>query len=1344
MGLPYYNLKLKRQPIKTGHLTVKPVGGKPSRVESLSPSLSKLGFTAPAQSATERLASNGNLAHILNDKPTSLFGSYLARNPNKYSVLIPRPNNRHKNYSNDKLDVSDLKVSNRSFDPIEIDQNISRKRPEMLIIYNFSPIFLGDPKNNILSPIGKLIEIQHQASYIKRDTISEITLNIQKASTDKDVAEYGKLLNSFNKKLNDLESLLTTYNNLHANKEEIKQKFNIKTISSTVNPIDKFVETLFGATGNTTQFKAGPSIKEFCKRRMGYTETQFNGFTNTKIYIQLLADLKNIIDNYSFNLLDLKDSDRPNDSSATVIDRTYTTNDGFSFNVSTLRSNKEPINAINLTTFNKILSSLPTTPASRIKILINTLSKEYRISSELGDPNNRGILSAFGIQNFGTPFDNILGLPGPTIFDLPRGDSSLLSMAQFEIDKSIQQSANVDKQDFFVLPFEDKFVDFDKTDKTYVPGNHYFVDTIFETKNNAFNLAPLTNFQKKFSTKFKETEKALTTLLQLDTKNSLDVEEMFYSYINACNYSINDLSTDSIDPFGTDQHKVAYNVNQAIVCAIFRMAAEDNKLKNYLFQYLLLSGLASNNANNSHVIWQSLINELISLDNFTALSYQEQTTDRDLRNGPGVVKYHLQQLAKTIENYISDKILGSNNRARMAFSGRQGFLHKTSKDPNAHESYMDESAISTALTVEYNASSNTSNFCKEFLKLAEKFTSAAGRKGAADMFLVDDKSGRTRYNFISTSCQLLIMFECLVNFANLVSKVELARTANNDMAVRIYGSEQKALFGIVSDLLTGRSLAGSVAAAKNSTSDKIKSNLNDYVSSEKGAALLTKAVDSSYQKSTLNNIVEKLKQEDLVVVEALAILRGVNDNITTAKEIAEGFSKFTTAKNADAIVGTAAEIDNYLEYIETVKDTNSELGSVKTKTAVIKNLDIVFKLGGGMSAINAINNNIQLRNSAYILRNLKDKALNLSSQNKLFLKNRQTNQNENIVFGNEVKTEIKDVLYSFLATQTFTETLNADTKMKIFSVGIPTDFSKGLVDRISINTTTKGDLGFSSFQKKQTDVIKVKVYKRNLQYDDLVFKPKEFVFDLSLYVTEKDIIDAKPTKGELYNNIIQRMTVSDFENMLNPEQYYLNKTKDNKKAIATEQKYSFLSKTDKNALFANHVQSYLLSNLLYLATGLTVTEESFLQREDAEKLKKDSFDTNFSKILQSYITNVLKEPVPENQSLTITKKDKKVSQSTKEMIKLFESGNYLCNPNKLYYKTFGRRFFDRVFHVPVDIDSFEIDLDETKKTASGRNVLNKAFLEKNIVNKNGKSYLKPRTDRDIILEDFFINIETTT
>jgi hypothetical protein len=70
-----------------------------------------------------------------------------------------------------------------------------------------------------------------------------------------------------------------------------------------------------------------------------------------------------------------------------------------------------------------------------------------------------------------------------------------------------------------------------------------------------------------------------------------------------------------------------------------------------------------------------------------------------------------------------------------------------------------------------------------------------------------------------------------------------------------------------------------------------------------------------------------------------------------------------------------------------------------------------------------------------------------------------------------------------------------------------------------------------------------------------------------------------------------------------------------------------------------------------------------------------------------------------------------------------------------------KKLFERVFNIPINIDDFEIDIEETNKTQSGKNSLIHLRQNNSIIEDGTKVYLNKRTKNDIILEDLFVTVD---
>ena len=102
-----------------------------------------------------------------------------------------------------------------------------------------------------------------------------------------------------------------------------------------------------------------------------------------------------------------------------------------------------------------------------------------------------------------------------------------------------------------------------------------------------------------------------------------------------------------------------------------------------------------------------------------------------------------------------------------------------------------------------------------------------------------------------------------------------------------------------------------------------------------------------------------------------------------------------------------------------------------------------------------------------------------------------------------------------------------------------------------------------------------------------------------------------------------------------------------------------------------------------------------------------------------------------------------VDDDTKDTLRLLTYGSIVFEPNVLRQQVVSNKLFDRVFHIPVGIENYEIDEMLTNSTESGRMSLKQSFVQDNTVRtSDGKLIMQTSGENDIIFNDFFVTIET--
>jgi hypothetical protein len=302
---------------------------------------------------------------------------------------------------------------------------------------------------------------------------------------------------------------------------------------------------------------------------------------------------------------------------------------------------------------------------------------------------------------------------------------------------------------------------------------------------------------------------------------------------------------------------------------------------------------------------------------------------------------------------------------------------------------------------------------------------------------------------------------------------------------------------------------------------------------------------------------------------------------------------------------------------------------------------------------------------------------------------------------------------------------------KVLSVGLPTGFVKALSDRVN-----KGDINNQTFKDRQSDIIKINAYVRNAKYPDLVFKPISFIFDASLFLTKKNILDALPQEGESYQAVLNRLALTDFEDPFNPVEIDLE-------TLKKDPKYNFLTEDQYEELLINHATSYLFGLYSSLHTGVRPTEDTFIFPDKGERVlnpRMRGMLTDFFKAI-----NVAGPTTEQNTSDILASSD--IQDNVKDYFRLFTYSSIVFNTDEVKNRVLSPKLYDRIFYIPVQTYKLEIDIQRTKIYNPE---INFSLYDKNLIIKNApgnnvpKYYLTDGDSDQFIIKDIFVNIETVS
>lgn len=1247
-------------------------------------------------------------------------------------------------YKGDLVNYAKTTIQNSEFRPVS-DSGVHEFRPEILSVLDFQPIWQPGAvtlQQDIVirrnSDVGDMINFQFQTKQLRQETLLGLVKNI------KDAASNGKdpfvdIRNEYLSQMRNVQQTLNYVDSVIDNINLIKNSLEIKKI-----PAESYQ-----VLENGVNTKIAP-ISDYFASRMQYRKEQYDAFSETKLMLQFFFDLQNMLENYSAGLLSLIDNDRKFDYSPTVLDKTYTLQNAFTFSIKNFSSTTGPINANSKDFFNKFINSLPAEPDQRIILLTYLLAKEYLISNGLGDSTNLNLLSGVGVNpdNASSIFSSIIGDVGNTIFELPKSPTNN-SLASLMFIDSGDPNAKV-------LAFENKYIDSDDQKTLYVPGSSYFTDSIITSNGKAWNTKPYTDYANRFNSvvlnnrtllenllKFNaydrsgntegssggttKTQPSNITPAQLNQKfiktiySSFDKltsdEESILATIGSLstNYaekivleqqqrSVRDALASETDPVRSAalnrintrinnrlsdinvpeiSNDVQVSTDQALLMAIFNLASSGYpELKLHLFQLCVLAGLARNKDLNATNIFTLLANTEIknSKDISELLTLSNiPTANGDLLST--IISSYTRNVSREITTILNNILTDSGRRP------------PGSKELQFYVETGDISNVLTRCAIGQGPSGNT-NMISYFCTLAETIFDSAKINGI-NVHLLNDGTNRTRYNRLSLTTQLLFIFEILSQYALKYSSVRFGSIRRIELPAGIVepvaGAESiGAATGIISINLN--------VNTNNLIQEAFENIINPIPDSDKPS----QREQNEYYSSLENNQL-RIINESNSVRDAIGILRIINDNLQNASSKIQNF--FNQTDLQVFLANSPVSNLNLLQNFSQLRLSSYLFEDIKERTSVTDSL--VSNTGGPGSPVTNVNEKELIVSNAIIPSEYNSLVSFLTSASKYLEAIPSINNPSSLIKRNN----------------------------KIITVGIPAGFSRQLTDRVNISDISKQGL-----QDKQSDVVVVNVYPGDLRFGELILAPLKYTFDLSLFITKKDMLDLNAVNGENYDDLIARIKLTDMEDPFNVKKLGITE-------MLQDQKYSFLNNNQKGEMIRNHLNSYLLGIYINFLTGLKISEEIFLSPQDSGK----SLTAKAATAAKNYLAQIGEVP-PQNYTNTeAILADSSLSDSVKDTYRLLTYGSLVFNADEVNKLVTTPKLFDRTFNIPIDLNQLEIDMPATLSTTAGTEALNKTYYQKYIrrvttTNSEGglyvKSYLTSDALSDFIIKNIFVSIET--
>lgn len=1254
-------------------------------------------------------------------------------------------------------------------------------RPEIISILDLSPMWRQESKNSNINSIierqytdtGMFLKFSHQTKLLRQETLIA-TLKDIKRVTNQD-RSFNDVRNDYLNEIKIVDNNMMFFKNVLENIDTIEKSFEIKLIPDANYKVP-------------TKIDAITPIRTFYTEKLGFSTQQYEYFSDTKILLQLLYDLNTRLKTYSSNFLDQLNLQRARDNSPIRID-TSEEIPGYKFDISNFSStNNQPINATVNATFNSFINLLPAEPDSRIRLLTYLLAKEYIISSNLGNVKNTSLLQKFKAPNTGNPFSNIIGDISPNILQLPNNKNGL-SFLPYSI---VNNSANTvvlafekkfiedpDNTNISWVPGEKYYTEqiINPTGNTWdISAYNAYVTNYNDTTQNANRtirtlmgiglpesatslITPMmlnkqilqafytafdrvTPIEEDVAAKFDPAVYAEKLALQqqrdeIQTEvdelkrslpsgvpNIIDIGEgwtphpddldreiekvrnnpripLLEAKLAELNRRINELNV-------PDPATLQTTVEQAMIMNMFNLSGDYADLKSMLFQYCIVAGLVRNKNNETNGLFNILarneISDIQKLDVFAAFNTLatifggSSSTTISTIDGLQLLQ-SLKLLAGTLaDKYISifGRLTNASNQPMLGFNSGKNITLTLSK--------TDVSNILERAALGQGTIGNT-NLIYQYINLANNIFASAQVNGT-NVHLQSDNSGRTRFNSLSTSTQLFMLFEIFCQYAKKYSFIKPESFITQDVFgnVQIENRDENIEIG---EIRIDRS--GDSAEFTDRSSYTVNFTSQTLTESKTGVLkFLVFKIDLT-NTSLVQKSIEILTRD---YREQEAEIERVQNPLFVSLE-----------NNKNKIAREYSDIDTILSIYEVIANNlNDALNKAKqffTQTGLKQ-----FLSTSPVSNLDLIKNVSQIRISAQTLNDIKEKTRIPADY--ITVKN-PGNTKEIELIVSDVPTVrsyslLEKMMKNYMPGTSFSED-QYRRNFKVLSVGLPTGFCKTLTDRVS-----KKNINIISFQERQGDIIYINVYVRNAKYPDIIFKPIKYLFDTSLFVTNKNINDSQPQDGESYITVLNRMAMTDFEDPFNPVEIDLD-------ALKSDPKYNILKGTQFSDLLTNHVNSYLFGMYMSLHTGVKPTEDTFTFPQSSER----ALNPRVKGLLTNYLKNRNVTAPADDQVTSQILSDPNVSDIAKDLYRTCTYGSLVLNSNEVVNRVLLPKLYDRIFYIPIQTYQLEIDVYKTK--VYNQNINFDLYRDYLTINSSGQYFLKDGDSDQFIIKDIFVQIE---
>jgi len=957
--------------------------------------------------------------------------------------------------------------------------------------------------------------------------------------------------------------------------------------------------------------------------------------------------------------------------------------------------------------FNNMASEQVFTSAdNRIKFLANFVAKELVVSAGLGRSSTKAALqNTFAAPNEGNVFDNILGLPGGDVLEAPHAGKNAITgfMNVLGADNTL------------VLPFESPLTSDD--DESFVTGTEFFIDSIIQGQAK-LDPTPLANFAGKLGTVTSQARNIIERRLLSFRGNSRTTRPTGASIFG----SVLEVFDDMYSPTRSESSNIADK--RFTLLSLMKLAVDNPKLKWYLYQYTLAIGInrgystRKNSGGKGSLIYRQIVRSDIQyVEDFPVFgSSFAGAGENDI--------YKLKHKLVPIEaiDFLIMKITAevTNIVGTSSFNIYRTGARGTSGNKNVSFAVINDAL--REMTGERSVFQAINSLAGDLINGARRGYSGSVNDG----YFVDTTTFRTRFNFISPAVMIGLVFELFMSVSSL----------------------------------TGADITSTAIKATTGTSTlDIRNNIHD--------------------RAAFSNAVTQVSSGRFGDKNAVSPV--------TSKTLLQGTTKLTRQTNRkvqkfDAIMADLVDEDNFLATVTSF--VFSYMDYIKSQTKPLVNMmrqSRNKKSAGSISVLQRLQSVQKRVDSDDIFATLNPAQIALSIRQAVEIqRSMRFSSGRNVSAFSDpefLDPGAEQMLVALLREPKFKE--GRATNLKILTVGLPTGFKSSLRSVEIEDESTPGP-------EREADVININVYRRDLEFEDIVFKPMSFTFELSRFtqVSPRTRVPRGKRLLGVSNSIASAGKVKTFNIQVDEDFRWgtrgtggLSSRSETILNVAQSPGYDWMAEADKKRMFQNHVINYFLNVYLKLLTDIDFSESTFLVNNTVAQIKADKKDRDrFVNLMLKRVKQVAGRTVTlgdlrnadpmmnkllnklENNDNTegVTGKVEtsmedltadaniEISENVVNFMKSFSPDSFLTGADVTSSRLVSPKLFERIFHIAVDLDEFDIDVGQTRATRAGREMYGSAEFRSASYRSGGRVRMKPRSSKEgeQIMSELFINVES--